>query len=73
MGLAPARERDIQLPAGYRPVSGVTQSFHAEGTESLPVWVFGSNVNISGFTLDGIVYCPEGACFLSGITFKAQS
>jgi hypothetical protein len=60
----------FQLPPGFRPASGVTQVFSLEGE---PVFVFGSNVNISGFTLDGIVYAPEGVGLLSGITFKAQS
>jgi hypothetical protein len=68
---APPGNELFQLPAGYRPASGVTQVFGIES--GLPVYVFGSNVNISGFTLDGIVYAPEGAGVLSGITFKAQS
>lgn len=68
---APPGNEIFQLPPGYRPASGVTQVFGLES--GLPVFVFGSNVNISGFTLDGIVYAPEGAGILSGISFKAQS
>lgn len=68
---APPGNEIFQLPPGYRPASGVTLVFGLES--GLPVYVFGSNVTISGFTLDGIVYAPEGAGILSGITFKAQS
>jgi hypothetical protein len=61
----------FQLPVGFRPASGVTQLFLT--AEELPVFVFGSNVSVEGFVLDGFVYAPEGAGFLSGITFRAES
>src|SRR5690349_11134488 len=59
---APPGNEIFQLPPGFRPASGVTQVFHIEEE---PVFVFGSNVNISGFTLDGIVYAPGGVADLS--------
>lgn len=61
----------FQLPAGFRPASGTTQLYVT--AEELPVFVFGSNVSIEGFVLDGLVYAPEGAGFLGEIAFRAES
>jgi hypothetical protein len=60
----------FQLPSGFRPAAGKTQIF---ASEAGPVFIFGSGVTISGFSLDGDVYAPEGVAFLSGISFRAES
>jgi len=58
----------FQLPAGFRPASGVAQIFGVGGE---PVLVFGSGTTFAGTNVDGMVYAAGGAALLSGITFRA--
>jgi hypothetical protein len=60
------------LPPGFRPENGLTQIY--EPLKEKGVFIFGSNVVLSGFDLSGDVYAPSGAtALLSGITFRAGS
>jgi hypothetical protein len=56
------------LPPGYRPANGRIQIFSEP-----PVVIFGSNVNVSGKDLSGIVLASAGEASLSGVTFRAES
>jgi hypothetical protein len=58
------------LPPGYRPASGRIQVF---GDESTTAIVFGSNMNIGGVDLSGVVLSAAPEVLLSGLTFRAES
>ena len=59
------------LPPGFRPASGTLALF--EPLEEGDVLVFGSNLNIEGFSFDGKVLGAESVVSLDGITFRAAS
>jgi hypothetical protein len=59
------------LPPGFRPASGQVRIF--EPFEELPVYIFGSNTSIEGFSLSGKLLAFEGVAVLDGITFRAES
>ena len=64
----------FQLPAGYRPASGVAEVF--TGYEKSFVLVFGSGTTVAGHNVEGDVLTAqeEGkAAILGGITFRAES
>jgi hypothetical protein len=60
----------FQLPAGYRPPSGITQIFQPAGTL---VMVFGSNVAIANTDVSGVVLADEATAVLSGLSFRPGS
>jgi len=63
------------LPPGYRPASGYIEAFRGL-EEKAVIFIFGSNVSVSGDDLSGDVYTTapsEKAESLSGITFRAES
>jgi hypothetical protein len=59
--------RAFTMPPGFRPANGKTQIFPEAET-----YVFGSNVNVEGQDLSGVVYI-EGGAALSGLSFRAES
>ena len=74
-GESPVKGLLFQLPPGYRPTSGVAETFTGFGENTLIV-VFGSNTTLEGKNLEGDVLDTgedEEAAILGGITFRAES
>jgi hypothetical protein len=65
----------FQLPAGYRPASGTFEWFPQSGSSagSIYVTIAGTGYTQGGELEGGDVECGQTACYLDGITFRAES
>lgn len=65
----------FQLPVGYRPARDTFEWFPQSGSSggSVYVTIAGTGYTQGGELEGGDIQCPQIACYLDGITFRAES